>query len=188
MSAAKETPLKYTPWITPPPEPLEVEADGKLFTRRFRYRPRNGETVEATVLFGDRAAPRCCGSIKGEDGWFAQCPHEAVGVTADGAPWCDFHGPIRAEGRDMTRARFLLGEAWGLDEGECIEQAELGEVLGLRGRDLGQTIADYERGKTGLSGPVRLAMQALLSGWKPSNLAELQRAWGWEDEAEAVDA
>jgi len=71
-------------------------------------------------------------------------------------------------GEQMRDARGTLGELWGL--GRPLKMAELGRVLGLQGRDPGAGIRDYERGTTRISGPVSLAMAALLDGWRPADL------------------
>jgi hypothetical protein len=43
----------------------------------------------------------------------------------------------------------------------------MGRALRLGGRDPGESIRDYERGKTKISGPVSLAVEMLLAGSLP---------------------
>lgn len=71
-------------------------------------------------------------------------------------------------GDEMQAARVKLGELWGLDR--QVLSAELGRVLGLGGRDPGESIRDYERGKTRISGPVALAIDLMLAGARPADL------------------
>jgi hypothetical protein len=80
-------------------------------------------------------------------------------------------------GEDMSNARAQLGEAWGL--GRPLTMAEFGRVLRLKGRDPGAGIRDYERGTTGISGPLSLAIDLMLAGARPPHLAEaLGVQWG----------
>lgn len=58
---------------------------------------------------------------------------------------------------------------WGL--GRPLTFAEMGRVLRLGGVRPDQSIRDYERGKTAVSGPLSLALEAMLSGWRPADLA-----------------
>lgn len=73
-------------------------------------------------------------------------------------------------GDDMRDARGRLGDLWGL--GRPLAMAEMARVLGLGGRDPGANIRDYEQGKTRISGPMSLAIDALLSGWRPADLQD----------------
>jgi hypothetical protein len=50
--------------------------------------------------------------------------------------------------------------------------SELGRVLLLKGRDPGESIRDWERGKTAISGPLAIAMLAMIKGYRPPWLAE----------------
>lgn len=67
--------------------------------------------------------------------------------------------------QDITRAREVLGLAWGMDR--ALHCSELARVLRLGGRDPGATIRDYERGKTKISGPASVALEMLLEGGVP---------------------
>jgi hypothetical protein len=66
-------------------------------------------------------------------------------------------------GRDLRRARATLGKLWGLDR--PLRAAELGRALRLQGRDPGRTILNWENGKTPITGPVSLAIKAMLAGY-----------------------
>jgi hypothetical protein len=67
---------------------------------------------------------------------------------------------------DLYNARATLGLMWGL--GRPLKASEMGRVLRLGGRDPGESIRDYERGKTRISGPVALAVELMLQGAVPS--------------------
>ena len=56
----------------------------------------------------------------------------------------------------LHAARRTLGELWGL--GRPLKASELGRALRLGGRDPGESIRDYERGKTRISGPMSVAV------------------------------
>lgn len=66
---------------------------------------------------------------------------------------------------DLTEARRTLGELWGL--GRPLTKTELGRALRLGGRDPGESIHDYERGKTRISGPMSVALELMLAGAAP---------------------
>lgn len=63
---------------------------------------------------------------------------------------------------ELTAARRALGELWGL--GRPLHASELGRALRLGGRDPGESIRDYERGKTAISGPISVAVELMLQG------------------------
>lgn len=65
----------------------------------------------------------------------------------------------------LYNARRALGEMWGL--GRPLHASELGRALRLGGRDPGESIRDYERGKTRISGPMSVAVEMMLAGAKP---------------------
>lgn len=69
-------------------------------------------------------------------------------------------------GDDIRSARATLGAMWGL--GRPLHYSELAAALKLRGRDPGATVRDYERGHSDVSGPVSVAIEAMLAGWRPS--------------------
>ena len=66
---------------------------------------------------------------------------------------------------ELYEARARLGELWNY--GRPIKAAELGRALRLGGRSPGESIRDYERGKTGISGPISVAVDLFLSGVIP---------------------
>lgn len=66
---------------------------------------------------------------------------------------------------NLYNARRTLGELWGL--GRPLKASELGRALRLGGRDPGESIRDYERGKTRISGPMSVAVEMMLAGAKP---------------------
>ena len=66
---------------------------------------------------------------------------------------------------ELHAARRALGELWGL--GRPLHASELGRALRLGGRDPGESIRDYERGKTRITGPVSVAVEMMLAGAKP---------------------
>ena len=66
---------------------------------------------------------------------------------------------------ELYNARRTLGELWGL--GRPLKASELGRALRLGGRDPGESIRDYERGKTRISGPMSVAVEMMLAGAKP---------------------
>jgi hypothetical protein len=70
-------------------------------------------------------------------------------------------------GRDIRRARATLGKLWGLDR--PLHAAELGRALRLQGRDPGRSILDWECGKTPITGPVSIAIEAMLAGYEPGS-------------------
>lgn len=68
-------------------------------------------------------------------------------------------------GDQLRDARGVLGQMWGL--GRPLHMSELGRALRLSGADPGQSIRDYERGATRISGPVSVAIDMMLSGALP---------------------
>lgn len=68
-------------------------------------------------------------------------------------------------GEELRTARATLGQMWGL--GRPLRMAEMGRALGLGGRDPGESIRDYERGKTKISGPVDRLVRLYLAGVLP---------------------
>lgn len=66
---------------------------------------------------------------------------------------------------ELHAARRSLGELWG--KGRPLKASELGRALRLGGRDPGESIRDYERGKTRISGPMSVAVEMMLAGAKP---------------------
>lgn len=68
-------------------------------------------------------------------------------------------------GDELYAARRTLGEMWGL--GRPLHASELGRVLRLGGKEPGESIRDYERGKTKISGPMSVAVELMLKGALP---------------------
>lgn len=66
---------------------------------------------------------------------------------------------------ELRDARQALGELWGF--GRPLHASELGRALRLGGRDPGESIRDYERGKTKISGPMSVAVEMMLAGALP---------------------
>jgi hypothetical protein len=66
---------------------------------------------------------------------------------------------------ELRAARARLGDMWGL--GRPLKCSELGRAIGLSGRDPGQSIIDYERGKTPISGPIAFLVRVYLNGTLP---------------------
>ena len=66
---------------------------------------------------------------------------------------------------ELREARAVLGQMWGL--GRPLHMSELGRALKLQGRDPGSSVRDWERGHTQISGPVSIAVKAMLAGFKP---------------------
>lgn len=51
--------------------------------------------------------------------------------------------------------------------GRPVSMAEMGRALRLGGRDPGESIRDYERGTTKISGPMSVAVEMMLAGSLP---------------------
>ena len=66
----------------------------------------------------------------------------------------------------LRDARATLGQMHGL--GRPLKMSEMGRLLRLRGRDPGESIRDWERGHTPISGPVEIAVEAMLAGYDPN--------------------
>lgn len=80
--------------------------------------------------------------------------------------------------RLLRKARIRLGRMWGRPRGP-LTCTEVGEVLGLAGRDVGASVRDMESGKDRISGSIVLALQAMLDGWRPPGLQERIEQWRW---------
>lgn len=65
----------------------------------------------------------------------------------------------------LRDSRATLGALWGLSR--PLHMAELGRALKLKGRDPGAAVRDWERGHTAISGPVEVAVSAMLAGYRP---------------------
>lgn len=76
----------------------------------------------------------------------------------------------RVRGKHMTKeemraARAILGGMWGF--GRPLHMTELGRACRLGGVDPGQSIRDYERGSTKISGPLSALITLYLAGVLP---------------------
>lgn len=71
-------------------------------------------------------------------------------------------------GEEFRFARGELGHKWGL--GRPLTLTEFGRVLRLGGQRPDQSVRDYERGKTQVSGPLSLLVEMLIAGAMPKNL------------------
>lgn len=67
---------------------------------------------------------------------------------------------------ELIAARRELGHLWGFNRG--LTQGEMGRAMRLRGKDPAESIRAMEEGKDRISGPMSLAIEAMLSGWRPS--------------------
>jgi hypothetical protein len=67
----------------------------------------------------------------------------------------------------LRDARLTLGLMWGLKR--PLTMTEMGRALRLQGRDVGRSIRDWERGHTPISGPVSVAVEAMLAGYRPAD-------------------
>ncbi len=67
-------------------------------------------------------------------------------------------------GKQLTAARGKLGKMWGLNR--PLHMSELGRALRLQGRDVGNTVRDWER-RDGPTGPAAVAIETWLSGAMP---------------------
>lgn len=68
-------------------------------------------------------------------------------------------------GAELKAARARLGVMWGL--GRPVNKAEMGRACGLGGADPGQSIADYEAGRTRIGGPTKILVRLYLGGCLP---------------------
>lgn len=66
---------------------------------------------------------------------------------------------------ELRDAREALGKLWGF--GRPLNFTELGRALRLGGKDPGESVRDYERGKTKISGPMSVAIAMMLAGATP---------------------
>ncbi len=75
-------------------------------------------------------------------------------------------------GDELRDARATLGELWGF--GRPLYASEMGRALRLGGRDPGESIRDYERGKTAISGPVSVAVELMLGGARLTKVEDIE--------------
>lgn len=68
-------------------------------------------------------------------------------------------------GAEMRQARDRLGEMWG--KKRPLHMTEMGRACRLGGIDPGQSIRDYERGTTKISGPLSALVALYLAGVLP---------------------
>jgi hypothetical protein len=67
----------------------------------------------------------------------------------------------------LRDARKALGLAWGF--GRPLHMSEMGRACRLSGKDPGQSIRDYEAGKTRISGPLSALIELYLRGAMPAD-------------------
>jgi hypothetical protein len=65
---------------------------------------------------------------------------------------------------DIRDARATLGQMWGY--GRPLKASELGRALRLKAREPGETIRDWERGHSEITGPASVAIEAFLAGFR----------------------
>jgi len=70
-------------------------------------------------------------------------------------------------GQEIRAARAKLGKLWGLNR--PLHASELARALRLHGRDPGSTVLSWEAGSP-ISGPVSVAVEAMLTGFRPREL------------------
>lgn len=66
---------------------------------------------------------------------------------------------------ELSAARETLGLLWG--KGRPLLASELGRACRLGGAKPGESVRDYERGKTKISGPLSALIEVYLSGTIP---------------------
>jgi DNA-binding transcriptional regulator YiaG len=54
-----------------------------------------------------------------------------------------------------------------------LTQLQLGQWLGITGRDPGHTVRMWEIGKRSISGPITVLLEAFLSGWRPRHITNI---------------
>lgn len=67
--------------------------------------------------------------------------------------------------RELTEARAALGALWG--KGRPLRATELGRALRLPAADPGESVRDYESGRTKIPGAVSVAVTMMLAGMLP---------------------
>lgn len=72
---------------------------------------------------------------------------------------------------NIAEVRERLGEMWGLER--SLTKMELARALKLSPTNGGDYIARMERGKANASGPMELAIEALLDGYAPRHMADV---------------
>lgn len=65
-------------------------------------------------------------------------------------------------GEDVAKARAVMG----------MTQEQLATALRIQGASRRNTVLRWENGKIALPGPVSVAIEALLTGWRPTNHKE----------------
>jgi hypothetical protein len=72
---------------------------------------------------------------------------------------------------ELRNARLTLGNMWGLNR--PLHMSEMGRALRLQGRDVGASVRDWERSHTPISGPVAVAVEAMLAGYRPAHMVSV---------------
>jgi len=70
-------------------------------------------------------------------------------------------------GRQVAAARKTLGFRWGLNR--SLKPVELGLLLHLHSPKPGNSVHNWERGHSQISGPASRAIEAMLDGWIPND-------------------
>ena len=66
---------------------------------------------------------------------------------------------------ELRAARAAIGRMRGLNR--PLTLTELGRALRLQGRDVGASVRLWEHGRGAISGPVSVAIEAMLAGFVP---------------------
>ena len=72
---------------------------------------------------------------------------------------------------DLSTARERLGKMWGL--GRPLKLVELARLLRMHGRNAARKVKAWESGEAKITGPASVAIEAMLAGWKPTELEEI---------------
>lgn len=74
---------------------------------------------------------------------------------------------------DVKDARARIGRVWGLERD--ITKAELARALRLSPENGGDYVGRLEKGSN-MSGPVEVAIRALMAGYRPDNMDDVIKA------------
>lgn len=70
---------------------------------------------------------------------------------------------------DIRDARITIGHMWGC--GRALTQAEMADALRFGGHRPAARLRDMEIGRDRVTGPVSVAIESMLAGFKPSHVA-----------------
>lgn len=82
---------------------------------------------------------------------------------------------------EMTAARRVLGERWGLER--ALTYGEMARLLRLKPANGAETVMGWEEGRPAISGPVSVAVEMMLAGAEPPTKAEALERTGPETRA-----